>query len=325
MMPEKEMAKSQILQTITADVLSAATAKQSKNAGQGRVQGEQHQKLPVDPIPDKPDPFWPNGAVPTHMPVAAAQVLDAAWEAVGVDGKWRCAECNGTTQRSIRNPQLCATCYAKLQEQTTLMRRTNEGWMDQAQQLGLALYERQPEETDNEWLVWEKYRSYYPLAMPKWTALANELGLSVGFVIKTSQRWNFKARMIQWAKAVDGEGQEKRILAVRAMHEKQLSVAQRMLEKVSEAVDSIDPALLRPNEIVAMAKLGTELERNITQYHEEKVESTAVATQEQAKQRTKAEDLQEVMSILQQTGIINGSSVVGVEQKTTVLVKGLDT
>lgn len=306
---EQGREKSQTLQTITADVLSTAAAtKQAK--GKSSVQ---------DTVPDKPDPFWPTGAVPTHT-----KVLDAVWEAVGVDGKWRCAECNSATQRSIRNPQLCATCYAKLQEQTSLMRRTNEGWMDQAQQLGLALYERQPEETDNEWIVWEKYRSYYPLAMPKWTALANELGLSVGFVIKTSQRWNFKARMVQWAKAVDGEDQEKRILAVREMHEKQLSIAQRMLAKVSEAVDSIDAALLRPNEIVAMAKLGTELERNIMQYHEEKVESTAVATQEQTKQRTKAEDLQEVMAILQQTGIINGGSVVGVERKTTVLVKGLD-
>lgn len=277
------------------------------------------------PAPVVPDAMWPQGALPTHLTAKDRQqneVVDAAWKAVGVDGQWRCAECGATTQRSIRNPQLCATCYAKAEEQTKLMRRTNEGWMEQAQQLGLALYERQPEETDNEWIVWEKYRSYYPLAMPPWTKLAKEIGLSVAFVTKTAQRWNFKARMIQWAKTVDSEGQEKRIKAIREMNEKQLSMAQRLHDKVAAAIDEIDPSLLRPNEIVALAKFGTELERNITTYHEEKVESTAVAATEQVKQRTKAEDLQEVMSILQQTGVMSTGKVVGIEQKTTVLVKG---
>ena len=50
------------------------------------------------------------------------------------------------------------------------------------------------------------------------------------------------------------------------------------------------------------------------------MESTAVDTKSQVKQRTKAEDLAEVMTILRQTGVIE-PSVVGVEQKTTILVK----
>ena len=274
-------------------------------------------------VPVVPDELWPPGAVPGHLTPTdrkESKIVDAAWEAVGADGEWRCNECGATTNRSIRNPQLCATCYAKAEEQTKLARRTNDGWMEQAEQLGLALYERQPEETDNEWIVWEKYRSYYPLAMPRWTTLAKEVGLSVAFVTKTAQRWNFKARMIQWAKAVDAEGQEKRIRAVREMNEKQLTMAQRLHDKVAAAIDGIDPTLLRPNEIVSLAKFGTELERRITEHHEEKVESTAVDTKSQVKQRTKAEDLAEVMTILRQTGVIE-PSVVGVEQKTTILVK----
>lgn len=302
---------------LDADVLHAATVEHKKSApragGGGTV------------VPTMPDPFWPKGGVPTHTkPTGNTEIVDAAWEAVGVDGQWRCSECGSTTQRSIRNPQLCATCYAKLEEQTALMRRTNEGWMEQAGQLGLALYERQPEETDNEWIVWEKYRSYYPLALPRWSQLAKEVNLSVGFVTRTAQRWNFKARMVQWAKAVDSEGQEKRIKAIREMNEKQLSMAQRLQEKVSMAIDEIDPSLLRPNEIVALAKFGSELERNITTYHEEKVESAQVAAQEQTRQRTKAEDLQEVMDILQQTGVVQPGAVIGVERKMTVVVKGGD-
>lgn len=279
----------------------------------------------LEAAPVVPDPFWPEGAVPTHLPANARDdaVVDAAWELVGADGKWRCAECGSPTNRSIKNPQLCGTCWQKSVERTELMKRTNEGWMEQAEQLGLALYERQPEETDNEWIVWEKYRSYYPLKMPTWAALARELGVSASFVIKTSQRWNFKSRMIQWAKAVDGDGQEKRIKEIRALNQKQMDMAKRLTEKVSQAIDMVDPALLRPGEIVNLAKFATELERRTTEYIEEKVESTAVETQSTNKIRTKAEDLSEVMSILQQTGVITpgGPKVVGVEHKTTVLVK----
>ena len=90
------------------------------------------------------------------------------------------------------------------------------------------------------------------------------------------------------------------------------------------AIDEIDPSLLRPNEIVALAKFGSELERNITTYREEKVDSAQVAAQEQTRQRTKAEDLQEVMDILQQTGVVQPGVVIGVERKTTVVVKGGD-
>lgn len=178
-------------------------------------------------------------------------------------------------------------------------------WEDLSVELGLALYERQPEETDREWTVWVKYRSYYPLPVPTWSVLARELGLSVAFVTNTSRKWNFRSRMIQWAKRVDSEDQEKRIVAIRAMNEKQLSMAQRLQDKVSQAIDTIEPALLRPSEVVNLGKFAVELERHINEYREEKVETdvsgSASAAAPPAK---KTEDLVEVMKILQQTGIV---------------------
>lgn len=292
---------------------------------------EADEKRLVDPTPD---PFWPEGAIPTHLTPAQRQdpVVQQAWEIVGgIDGHWRCIECGATTGRSIKNPQLCGTCWQKAQERTALMQKTNDGWIEQAQQLGLALYERQPEETDNEWMVWERYRSYYPLAMPRWSVLAKELGVSVGFVVKTSQRWSFKARMIQWAKAVDSEGQEKRIRAIREMNDRQLSMAQALQEKLCEAITYIEPALLKPGELVQMLKFSTALEQSIRAYREDKVDTTVVETQGQIKQRTKAEDLNEVLGILQSTGVMPGSvdaatammpppQAIGVEHKTTTTI-----
>lgn len=286
------------------------------------------------PVPDKPDPFWPEGAVPRHLgkewmkepqksqSVDGQEIIDAAWEAVGVDAHWRCMNCGASTVPSKKNPQLCVNCYEKSVQNTKLAERTNEGWMEQSEQLGLAIYERQPEETDEEWRIWEKYRSYYPLQLPTWTALAKACGCSVVKVTKAAQRWNFKARMVAWARFIDGDNQEKRIVAIRAMNEKQLSMAQRLQDKISEAIDQIDPALLRPNEINNLMKLATDLERRITTEQEEKVESTALEAKTVARPKTKAEDMAEVLCILQDTGVMpGGKKIVGVETKTTMLIK----
>lgn len=281
----------------------------------------------VEIVAAGPDPFWPEGVMPTHL--APAERCDAAvqtaWkEQAGVDLSWRCEECGTMVDRSAKDPRLCNKCYIKAKEARALATRTNEGWQELAQSLGLAIYERQPEETDLEWRIWEKYRSYYPLALPTWSKLAEEVGCAVGTVTKAANRWNYRARMVAWAQFADSEGQEKRIAAIKEMNKKQLDMSQRLLEKVSEGIDQIDPALLRPNELVNLMKLSVELERKITSYVDEKVESTAVQTQTKDRPKTKAEDLGEVLGILAQTGIIPGQDkkkVVGVEQKTTILVR----
>lgn len=277
-------------------------------------------------VPVLPDPFWPPGVMPRHLTPSDKKdkVVDAAWTEAGVALSWRCADCGTQVDRSSRNPDVCNQCYAKRAQAAALSRRTNEGWMEQAESLGLALYERQPEETDLEWLIWEKYRSHYPLKMPTWSALAEECGVAVATVIKASQRWAFRARMVKWAQCVDDGNQEKRIAAIKEMNERQLGMAQTLNEKLAAAIEGIDPALLRPNEIVNLMKVSTELERRVTTYVDEKVESTAVDTKSQQRPKTKAEDLSEVLGILQSTGVLPGADtkkIVGVEQKTTILVK----
>lgn len=273
-----------------------------------------------------PDPLWPAEVIPEHLSPADRRdpEVKEAWDMVGIDLGWRCTECGSQVDRCVKEPTLCNKCYIKQVEARSLATKTNEGWQELASSLGLAIYERQPEETDLEWRIWQAYRGHYPLQMPTWSKLAEEVGCSVGSVTKAANRWNYRARMVQWAQFVDGETQEKRIAAVKEMNAKQLGMAQRLLEKVSDAIDQIDPALLRPNELVNLMKLSTELERRVTAYVDEKVESTAVQTQSKERPKTKAEDLGEVLSILASTGLIPGQDkkkVVGVEQKTTILVK----
>ncbi len=278
-------------------------------------------------IPNKPDPFWPEGVEPRHLSNADKKnkAVDAAWKECGVAmvPNWRCDDCGSSVDRSVKDNRYCTKCYLKHVENTKLAQKTNENWMEQAEQLGLAIYERQPEETDNEWLVWITYRAHYPLKMPSWTALSQECDLSVASVTKAASRWNYRARLVAWARQTDDTMQEERIVAIEEMNRRQLTMAKTIQEKLGTAIDRLDPTLLRPGEIVNLFKVATELERRVTMATPEKVESTATEAKSVSKPKTKAEDLSEVLGILQSTGVLQntGSKVVGVEQKTTILVK----
>ena len=181
-----------------------------------------------------PDPLWPAEVIPAHLSPADRRdpEVKEAWGKIGIDLDWRCAECGSTVDRNAKEPTLCNKCYAKKVEARALATKTNEGWQELASSLGLAIYERQPEETDLEWRIWQAYRAHYPLQMPTWSKLAEEVGCSVGSITRAANRWNYRARMVQWAQFVDGETQEKRIAAVKEMNEKQLGMAQRLLAKV---------------------------------------------------------------------------------------------
>lgn len=301
--------------------------KPNKDKNKNETQKEAKRDPKLEPLqPVMPDPFWPSGATPMHLSPSDKkdEVVDAAWKEIGVDLHWRCERCGAPASPSPRNPKICNTCYEKEAQATAVAKRTNDGWIEQAEQLGLALYERQPEETDTEWMIWDKYRSHYPMKMPTWAELAKECDVSVGTVIRASQRWSYRTRMVKWAQCVDDGNQEKRIAAIKEMNAKQLEMAKTLNDKLAAAIQGLDPALLRPGEIVNLMKVSTELERRITTYVDEKVESTAVDTKTQQRPKTKSEDLGEVLGILQSTGVLPGlgtKRVVGVEQKTTVLVK----
>lgn len=62
-----------------------------------------------------------------------------------------------------------------------------QDWQTLSRSLGLELYERQPEESDNEWLAWITYREYYPGKLPTMSELAQKLHMTVATLLKYSQ------------------------------------------------------------------------------------------------------------------------------------------
>ena len=274
---------------------------------------------PVEPV--KPDPFWPTGAVPDHL--SPAQMADTKIsEFVGVD-PWTCVKCGTHLNKSSENPDYCVECWKKEANNTALARKVNSSWMEDSDALGLAYFERQPEETDTEWMIWERYRSHYPMKLPTWSELAKECGCSVGLVTRTAQKWSFKVRLQSWARYTDDSMMEERAAAIKEMNARQVGMAKTLQEKLKTAIDSIDPVLLRPGEIVQLLKVSAELERRIVTATPEKVEGTAVDVKQRQNNLTKPEDMNEIVSILAKTGVLPGQGI-AVEQTTTtrIVAKG---
>ena len=285
--------------------------------------GKQDAKDIVDAKgPLVPDPFWPDGAAPTHLSKERQNDIAVGKAFREMRGPvWRCEKCGAESGRSLKNDKLCHTCYDKESQNTALARKVNANWMDEAAALGLALFERQPEETDTEWLIWCTYRSYYPLKLPTWSELARKCGHAVATVTKAAQKWSFKVRLIAWARHTDDTVQERRIAAIKEMNEKQLGMAKTIQDKLQDAISTLNPQLLKPNEIVSLFKVATELERKVTTYVDEKVENTVTESTNKQTIMTKPEDLGEVVSILNKLGVLQGKSV-GIEQTTRIIAKG---
>lgn len=275
----------------------------------------------VGNMPVEPDPFWPGGAEPLHLSVAERENKEIVATYEAIKGElWACSKCGATSHPSKDDKELCETCSREAAQVSTMQKKINSDWMELAGELGLELFERQPEETDVEWRIWTAYRSYYPLKLPTYAELAAATGHSQSTVVKAVQKWSYKVRLMSWAKFTDADIQEKRIKAVREMNEKQLGMAQTIQDKLRDAINGIEPALLKPNEIVNLFKVATELERKVTTYVEEQVASTATEASTKTAALTKPEDISEIVDILKKSGMLQGKQV-GIEQTTRVVVK----
>lgn len=276
-------------------------------------------------LPIVPDKYWPEGAAPTHLSPSEQRVdsISGAYE-IQKGPMWQCKVCKGIEGQSIGNPELCRDCFATQSQNMALARKTNANWMEEAKELGIALFERQPEETDTEWRIWEAYRSYYPLKLPTYSELAKQTGHGVPTVVKAASKWSYKVRLIAWSKYTDADIQAERVTAIRAMNQKQLRISENILSKLERAVELLDPAMMRPGEITSMFKVATDLEQKITTYVAESVANEDIDSKRQTT-ITKAEDLNEVVKILQEAGVLGKNSVVGIEQTTRVIAKGAGT
>ena len=270
-----------------------------------------------------PDPFWPEGVEPTHLtPEQKAAAIELGTFVALKEGDWKCEKCGATDKPSKNNVDLCVNCEILDSKQVALAKKTNSTWMETAMEFGLELFERQPEESDTDWRIWEVYRSHYPLKLPTYSDLAKETGCAVGTVVNAAQRWSYKVRILAWARFCDADIQQKRVETVREMNTKQLEMSTTLLNKVGAAIDLLEPENLRPGEIVNLFKVATELQRKSAMHVEETIVQPAIADKTaKATNLTKPEDISEIAAILKKAGALEGQTVV-VETAQRITVRG---
>lgn len=274
----------------------------------------------MNDLPVVPDPFWPEGAVPTHLSPADARDKSIVDKFVDLTGAWKCEKCGTTLNRSPKDSRFCNECYIQQTKNTAVAKRINADWMEQSAECGLQIFERQPEESDLEWLIWQRYRMHYPMRLPTWSELAKECTTSVASVTNASQKWSFRVRIQAWARYTDSVDEQERIEHIKEMNTRQISMSKTLQIKLKDAIDRLDPTQLRPNEIVNLLKASTELERKIALAAPEKVSNEAVTDNKSNARITKVEDLGDVVDILRSTGVLEGKTI-GLEHATRVVIK----
>lgn len=267
------------------------------------------------------DDMWPEGVVPNFLPpVQTNDIVVRLQEAKGP--VFICSKCNREGAQ-YEDSSYCTTCGATEKQNSKLAQMTNTNWQEVAKELGLEIFERQPEETSTEWRIWTAYRGYYPGKIPTFSELAAVTGCAVGTITKAAQRWSYKVRLMEWARFTDADIQDERAQAIKAMNRTQIAIAAAMMDKVAQAVVNLEPMTMRPNEITSMAKLATDMQRTITTYVPEKIVQPAMgAISKRSETLTKAEDISEIAAILESVGLLQ--KPVGIEKTVTtrILVGG---
>lgn len=239
-----------------------------------------------------------------------------------------CAKCGAEIEGE---EDICGACTTEIVEIVGHKVMLAEDWVTSAKELGLDLWERQPQETEIEWNIWLKYRDAYPFVVkPKAAAIAKELMVPVMIVNKVAERWDYTMRLQAWARFVDKLNIDKRQQALVEMNERHISMARKINDKLDAAIDGLNVDAMKFTDFKAFMAMATELERkasvDIKAVEHEQAEARNITGDKDAskKAEVKKEDMQEVLDILSRAGVLKGP--VGIRQVTTteVLTHGED-
>lgn len=238
----------------------------------------------------------------------------------------QCPRCGQSKPRDKRSPHLCVDCAKAENSRVTYYRMHQDNWMDVAKDAGLDLWVQQPGETQWEYTVWTVYRDSYPGKKPSYGDVAKQLNTTYESVKKIAQRWSFPVRMQAWMQECDRITLLQRRQEVLDMNKDHVDMAAKLRQKLSTAIDQIDPMLLKPSDIASLARLAADMERKArvdTIAQEEMRKELLVDTEnpELKKSPTKQADLSEVVQILLKAGALGDITTIGVkETKTTQVV-----
>lgn len=237
-----------------------------------------------------------------------------------------CPRCGQDKPADSRDKHICVDC-AKAENSRVSYLRVHQGdWVAAAADAGLELWQQQPGETQWEYTVWQCYRDMYPGKKPSYNVVAEQLGTTSNAVRKIAARWNFQARMQAWIAECDRITLAQRRSEILNMNAEHIQMAAALREKLSTAIDMLDPKELAPKDINALFKTVTDLERKarvdtVEQDELLRVLNTDTEHPEVKKSPTKFGDLGEVVQILLNSGALGSITQIGVRETREVVVK----
>lgn len=239
-----------------------------------------------------------------------------------------CRQCGQLKVASRHTPGWCEDCEKAYDNRYSYLRAVNEGWQDVAKDSGLEIWERQPDETQLEWSIWQAYRDSYPGAKPSYKVVAEKVGTTYGYVKKVARRWDFQVRMQAWIAECDKLTIAQRRQEVLDMNKEHVEMAATLRSKLKTAIDNIDPFSLDPKDINSLLKTATELEKkarldNVEQeilLRDSAAASLSTESPDLKVSQTKRDDMGEVLSILLAAGALGDVTQVGLRKTETTEV-----
>jgi len=220
-----------------------------------------------------------------------------------------------------RDVHLCQDCVKAYNSRVSHMR----GHMDVtaiSKDAGIDLWMQQPGETQWEYTVWVTYRDCYPGKRPSYSDVARELNITTNAVKKIAMRWNFQTRMQAWIRYTEDITLAQRRAEILDMNKEHISMAVKIRGKLNEAIDLIEPSLMKPSEISSLARTMAELERK-AQVDAESQEAMLtnllndIDNPNLKKHQTQQGDLSEVVQILLKAGALSSVTQVTAKEITT--------
>lgn len=167
----------------------------------------------------------------------------------------------GGVTRSPESRDFCVTCAQKERKELVATKEDNSGWMQLAMEACIPLWERQPNESSDEYELWCSYRDLWPEVRPTITKVASASEVSIQTVQKTFNKWTWTARLQAWIREVNADRVAELRASRRQMVADHISLGEKMRAKMLVAVDNLDPEDVTPSELVALLKETQRLEQ----------------------------------------------------------------
>lgn len=222
----------------------------------------------------------------------------------------KCRRCGQEKTADDKDKHLCVDCAKAERNRYSHLRKNQGNWMEIAEEAGIDVWLRQPGETQHEYTIWCIFRDSYPGRKLTYGEVAERAGTTKGFVATVAQRWSFQARMQAWMAECDRITMMQRRDEILHMNKEHIDMAQRLRDKMSAAIDNIDPAFVKPSEIGSLMRVAAELERTARvdeMAQEEIIRDMSRGVDENPelkKSPTKVSDLSEVVGILMSSGAL---------------------